>query len=105
MCSSGSARIRSALHRVVTALIDHDLPPREAIELPRIHPSSAGLDCEHGFPGETLVALEAAGELVVRWPDRNIYFGGTQVALSRHGLLAAAGDPRRGGHGIVVAPA
>ncbi len=103
--SSGSARIRSALHRVVTALIDHDVPPQEAIELPRIHPSAAGLDCEHGFPAETLDALEAAGEPVVRWPDRNIYFGGTQVALRRHGLLAAAGDPRRGGHGIVVAPA
>jgi len=103
--SSGSARIRSALQRVVTALVDHGCDPREAIDLPRVHPSAAGLDCEHGFPDEVLEALAAVGEPVVRWPDRNVYFGGTQVARRRRGgALEAAGDPRRGGHGIVVQP-
>jgi gamma-glutamyltranspeptidase/glutathione hydrolase len=101
--SSGSARIRSALQRVITALVDHGCGAREAIDLPRVHPSAAGLDCEHGFPEEVLDALEAAGEPVVRWPDRNVYFGGTQVARRhRDGTLEAAGDPRRGGHGMVV---
>ena len=52
----------------------------------------------------TLDALEAAGEQVVRWPGRNIYFGGAQVVSRTRAGFAAAGDPRRGGAGIVVAP-
>jgi gamma-glutamyltranspeptidase len=39
----------------------------------------------------------------VRWKRRNLYFGGAQaVEVLPDGSLAAAGDPRRGGHGIVV---
>ena len=41
---------------------------------------------------------------VVRWRDRNLYFGGVSaVALLETGALEAAGDPRRGGAGVVVA--
>jgi gamma-glutamyltranspeptidase/glutathione hydrolase len=102
--SSGSARIRSAMHRVLGALIEHGLDPREAVDLPRIHVTPAGLDCEHGFPAETLSELERLGERVISWPDRNIYFGGAQVATLRAGQFAAAGDPRRGGDAVVVQP-
>jgi gamma-glutamyltranspeptidase/glutathione hydrolase len=102
--SSGSARIRSALYRVVTALVDHRASAREAIQLPRLHPSGGGLDCELGFPEDALDALDALVEQpVVRWPDRNLYFGGAQVALVRDGRLDAAGDPRRGGDAVIVA--
>ena len=52
----------------------------------------------------TVEALERAGEGVLAWPDRNIYFGGAQVAARRRGRLEAAGDPRRGGDGVVVPP-
>jgi len=39
----------------------------------------------------------------VRWAGRNLYFGGVAaVERCADGSLAAAGDPRRGGHGIVV---
>ena len=41
---------------------------------------------------------------MIAWPDRNIYFGGAQVATSRGGRFAAAGDPRRGGDAVVVGP-
>jgi gamma-glutamyltranspeptidase/glutathione hydrolase len=100
--SSGSARIRSAMHRVLSGLIEHGLEPRQAVDLPRIHVTPAGLDCEHGFPAETLRELERMGERVIAWPDRSIYFGGAQVATLRGGRFAAAGDPRRGGHAVVV---
>ena len=40
----------------------------------------------------------------MRWPGRNIYFGGAQVVSHTPAGFAAAGDPRRGGAGIVVAP-
>jgi gamma-glutamyltranspeptidase / glutathione hydrolase len=100
--SSGSARIRSAIVQVVAAALDLGLPLREAVELPRVHPEDDVLDCEGGIPPETLAALEAAGERLVRWPGRNIYFGGAQVVSHTRAGFAAAGDPRRGGAGIVV---
>ena len=50
-----------------------------------------------------LDALAEAGEDVVRWPGRNLYFGGAQaVAAHPDGRLEAAGDPRRGGAGTRV---
>jgi gamma-glutamyltranspeptidase/glutathione hydrolase len=100
--SSGSARIRSAIVQVVVAALDLGLPLQEAVELARVHPEGEVLDCEGGVPDETLDALEAAGERIVRWPGRNIYFGGAQVAARTRNGFSAAGDPRRGGAGIVV---
>jgi gamma-glutamyltranspeptidase/glutathione hydrolase len=99
--SSGSARIRSAVTQVLTRGLEMSL--RDAVESPRIHPEAAVLDCEGGFPDEVLDALAAAGEELVRWPGRNLYFGGAQaVAVHPGGRLEAAGDPRRGGDGIVI---
>jgi gamma-glutamyltranspeptidase/glutathione hydrolase len=100
--SSGSARIRSAIVQVVVAALDLGLPVQEAVELARVHPEGDVLDCEGGIPPETLDALEAAGDTLVRWPGRNIYFGGAQVVSHTHEGFAAAGDPRRGGAGLVV---
>ena len=41
---------------------------------------------------------------VVRFGRRNLYFGGVSaVEVRADGKLAAAGDPRRGGAGVVVA--
>ena len=84
------------------AALDLGLPLQEAVELPRVHPEGDLLDCEGGIPAGTLDALEAAGERLVRWPGRNIYFGGAQVVSRTPAGFAAAGDPRRGGAGIVV---
>jgi hypothetical protein len=40
----------------------------------------------------------------VRWRRRNLFFGGTNaVEVLPAGELAAAGDARRGGAGVVVA--
>jgi gamma-glutamyltranspeptidase/glutathione hydrolase len=101
--SSGSARIRSTLVQILTRTIDARMPLTDAILAPRLHPSSDALDCEGGFPEGALDGLERAGEPVLRWPGRNIYFGGAQaVGVGADGGAVAAGDPRRGGEGIVV---
>ena len=47
--------------------------------------------------------LAPEGWETVRWAGRNLFFGGVAAVERRpDGTLAAAGDPRRGGHGIVV---
>jgi gamma-glutamyltranspeptidase / glutathione hydrolase len=101
--SSGSARIRSAVTQVLTRALDGSMSLQDCVEAPRIHPEGEVLDCEGGFADDVLDALEGAGERVVRWPGRNLYFGGAQaVAALPDGRLEAAGDPRRGGDGRVV---
>ena len=49
-------------------------------------------------------ATPPTGWTTVAWSGRNLYLGGVAAVERRPGgPLAAAGDPRRGGHGIVVA--
>ena len=50
-----------------------------------------------------IIPLAAWGYDLIRWRRRNLFFGGASgVEFRPDGTLAAAGDPRRGGHGIVV---
>jgi gamma-glutamyltranspeptidase len=59
---------------------------------------------EGGWAAGVALALEEAGYDVRRWADRNLFFGGASAVERRpNGVLGAAGDPRRGGHGVVVA--
>ena len=61
------------------------------------------MHCEGGHDPAELDRLAARGYEVVRWRRPNLYFGGANaVEVLPDGSLAAAGDPRRGGHGIVV---
>ena len=61
------------------------------------------MHCEGGADAAELDRLEAMGYDVVRWRRRNLYFGGAAaVEIRADGTLAAAGDPRRGGAGVVV---
>ncbi|MGE5275290.1 MAG: gamma-glutamyltransferase family protein [Verrucomicrobiota bacterium] len=102
--SAGSVRLRGAILQAVVNVVDHDLGVKEAIEAPRVHLEGQHLHCEGGAEPHELDRLEARGYDVVRWRRRNLYFGGVAaVEVGADGSLAAAGDPRRGGHGIVVA--
>ena len=75
----------------------------EAITAPRVHFEEPHVHCEGGAEPAELDRLEECGYDVVRWRRRNLYFGGVSaVEVGAGGTLAAAGDPRRGGHGIVV---
>ena len=101
--SAGSIRLRGAILQIVVNVVHHGLSVEEALEAPRIHFEGGQVHCEGGAdPGE-LDRLAARGYDLVRWRRRNLYFGGA-AAVERlaDGSLAAAGDPRRGGHGIVV---
>jgi gamma-glutamyltranspeptidase/glutathione hydrolase len=101
--SAGSARLRGAILQIVVNSIGHGLPVGEAIGAPRVHLDEGHVHCEGGADSAELDELERRGYDVVRWRRRNLYFGGAAaVELRPDGTLAAAGDPRRGGHGIVV---
>jgi gamma-glutamyltranspeptidase/glutathione hydrolase len=103
--SAGSERLRGAIVQVIVNTLDHRLPLVEAIDKPRVHLDGDELHCEAGFDPEAAAELDALGYRTVRWPGslRNLFFGGVSaVAVRRDGSLEACGDPRRGGHGVVV---
>jgi gamma-glutamyltranspeptidase/glutathione hydrolase len=84
----------------VANLAGRGLGVREAVEAPRIHVEGGVAHCEDPSVADE---LEAAGYPVVRWRERNLFFGGVAaVEVRDDGSLAAAGDPRRGGEGRVV---
>jgi gamma-glutamyltranspeptidase/glutathione hydrolase len=101
--SAGSVRLRGAIMQVIVNVIGHGLDVAAAIDAPRVHVEDAHVHCEGGFDAAELDRLESWGHHVVRWRRHNLYFGGTNaVEVRADGTLAAAGDPRRGGAGLVV---
>jgi gamma-glutamyltranspeptidase / glutathione hydrolase len=101
--SAGSRRLRGAIMQIVINSIVDELPVRDAIERPRVHLEDPHVHCEGGTDAAELDRLEQMGYDVVRWRRRNLFFGGAAaVEAFPDGRLAAAGDPRRGGAGIVV---
>ncbi len=102
--SAGSVRLRGAITQVIANVVAHGLGVADAIDRPRVHVEGPHVHCEGGFAPAELDRLGAYGFDVVRWRRRNLYFGGTNgVEVLPDGSLAAAGDARRGGAGIVVA--
>jgi len=101
--SAGSVRLAGAIVQVVDAVVGHGLPVGEAIARPRLHVDGEVAHVEGGWPDVVAPALEDEGFDVRRWASRNLFFGGVSAVERRPGdVLAAAGDPRRGGHGVVV---
>lgn len=99
--SAGSRRLHGAIFQVVVDVVGRGLGVKEAVEAPRMHAEAGIVHCEDPDVGDE---LEAAGFPVVRWRERNLFFGGVSaVEIRGDGSLAAAGDPRRGGAAQVVA--
>jgi gamma-glutamyltranspeptidase/glutathione hydrolase len=97
--SAGSARLRGAILQVVANVVACDMDVGAAVEAPRIHAEGGVVHCEDPAAAD---ALEAEGREVVRWKERNLYFGGVSAVEIRGGHASAAGDLRRGGTGIVA---
>jgi gamma-glutamyltranspeptidase / glutathione hydrolase len=99
--SAGSARLRGAILQVTANVVGVGMSVEDAVEAPRVHAESGVVHCESPAAAD---ALEAEGRAVVRWRERNLYFGGVSaVEVLDDGAFAAAGDPRRGGASVVVA--
>jgi gamma-glutamyltranspeptidase/glutathione hydrolase len=97
--SAGSARLRGAILQVAANVVARGMDVEQAVDAPRVHAEAGVVHCEDPATAD---ALETEGRAVVRWRERNLFFGGVS-AVERSGAgLAAAGDPRRGGAGVVV---
>jgi gamma-glutamyltranspeptidase/glutathione hydrolase len=99
--SAGSVRLAGAIAQVAWRVLG-GTPVAEAIDAPRLHAEGTTLHLEGGRPEEELARLPESWN-VVRWGGSNLFFGGVQaVTRDPDGTLAAAGDPRRGGAGVVI---
>jgi gamma-glutamyltranspeptidase/glutathione hydrolase len=102
--SAGSMRLRGAIMQIVVNVVEHGFSVHDAISAPRVHFDEPHVHCEGGHDPDALDRLEASGYEIVRWRRRNLFFGGAAaVQVGPDGSLTAAGDPRRGGAGVVVA--
>jgi gamma-glutamyltranspeptidase/glutathione hydrolase len=98
--SAGSNRLRGAILQVVANVVGGGMDVAAAVDAPRVHAEEGVVHCEDAAAADV---LESEGRPVVRWRERNLYFGGVSaVEVREDGTLAAAGDPRRGGAGLVV---
>jgi gamma-glutamyltranspeptidase/glutathione hydrolase len=97
--SAGSNRIRSAILQTIVRAVEQGMGADEAVRAPRLHFEDGVVQAEPGIDEEALARIEARGTPVLRRPEINLFFGGTQaVARERDsGRLSGGGDPRRGG--------
>jgi gamma-glutamyltranspeptidase/glutathione hydrolase len=92
--SAGSNRIRSALLQTIVAAVDHSQGAQAAVDAPRVHLEAGVLYAE---PGIEESDVGSSHESIVRFSDRNLFFGGVQAVMRRDGSMSGGGDPRRGG--------
>ncbi len=97
--SAGSNRIRSAILQTIVRATEQGMGAGEAVRAPRLHFEDGVVQAEPGIDEEALARIEAGEIPVLRRPEINLFFGGTQaVARERgSGRLSGGGDPRRGG--------
>ena len=95
--SAGSSRLRGAIFQIIVNVLANGMTVEEAVEAPRVHWEDAIVDAE---VGADVGGLD--GRYATRHWQRDLYFGGANAVEVREGVLAAHGDPRRGGAGIVA---
>jgi gamma-glutamyltranspeptidase/glutathione hydrolase len=99
--SAGSVRLAGAIAQVTWRILS-GMHVHDAICAPRLHVEGTVVHLEGGWPDDAVSELPVAWD-VNRWGDLNLFFGGVQAVRRAGGRLEAAGDPRRGGAGIVIA--
>ncbi len=98
--SAGSNRIRSAILQTIIRVIDERMEAGQAVQAPRVHYEDGVVYAE---PGIDTSELEAAGQAIGRFRERNLFFGGVQAAArGQDGSFSGGGDPRRGGAAVIV---
>jgi gamma-glutamyltranspeptidase/glutathione hydrolase len=101
--SGGSNRIRTAILQVLINLIHFAKDAGAAVAAPRLHFEDGLANLEEGFGPTARNAVANLSDRITDWPTHSFFFGGVHtVTRAADGRLAAAGDPRRQGVGVVV---
>jgi gamma-glutamyltranspeptidase/glutathione hydrolase len=97
--SGGSNRIRSAVLQTIIRVIADGMDAQDAVDAPRVHFEAGAVQAEPGVDEDGLDTAAARGYQLVRWQDRNLFFGGVHAVVRdpSTGALSGGGDPRRGG--------
>jgi gamma-glutamyltranspeptidase/glutathione hydrolase len=97
--SGGSKRIRTAILQVISNILDFKMPLSEAVDSPRVHWENEVFYVEPGFVEEEVNKLAASPQRqLVRWQEKNLFFGGVHTVLeTSEGLIEGASDQRRDG--------
>ena len=98
--AAGGTRLRGALLQVVAGILEEGLEPQAAVSRPRLHPAAGVVHLEPGFEREVRAGLEEAGYDTRAWSSLHHFFGGVSVV----GRVGCAGDPRRSGAALALAP-
>lgn len=98
--SGGSKRIRTAILQLISNVVDHHLALDEAVTAPRLHWDGEHIQLEPGFEQACVDVLKRDWP-VNQWQVQDLYFGGVH-SVAPLAPTRAAGDPRRGGHAIVL---
>ncbi|GIH12520.1 gamma-glutamyltransferase [Rugosimonospora africana] len=96
--SAGASRIRTALVHTLINVLAEGASTGEAISRPRFHVIDDVAHVEAGYPEDEIDALAGAGYKINQFDDLDHFFG----AVSAVGRAGAAGDPRRGGVGLLL---
>ena len=97
--TGGSKRIRTAILQVISNILDFNMPVQEAVNSPRVHWENGSFHFEPGFAEKEVskIMLPANNQLV-RWQEKNLFFGGVHTVLeTSEGLIEGASDQRRDG--------
>ncbi len=97
--TGGSKRIRTAILQVISNILDFKMSVKEAVDSPRVHWENDVFHVEPGFAEEEINKLRLpANNQLVRWQEKNLFFGGVHTVLeTSEGLIEGAGDKRRDG--------
>jgi gamma-glutamyltranspeptidase/glutathione hydrolase len=96
--SGGSNRIRTAILQVISNILDFNMPVEQAVNSPRTHGENGRFHVEPGLTEAEILSPLLTNQQVVRWREKNLFFGGVHTVMkTSDSLLVGAGDNRRDG--------
>ncbi|MEQ8957655.1 MAG: gamma-glutamyltransferase [Coleofasciculus sp. C2-GNP5-27] len=96
--SGGSNRIRTAILQVISNILDFKMTVEQAVNSPRTHGENGRFHVEPGLTEAEILNPLLTNQQVVRWREKNLFFGGVHTVMkTSDNLLVGAGDNRRDG--------
>ncbi|MEQ9486100.1 gamma-glutamyltransferase [Coleofasciculus sp. F4-SAH-05] len=96
--SGGSNRIRTAILQVISNILDFNMTVEQAVNSPRTHGENGRFHIEPGLTEAEILNPLLTNQQVVRWREKNLFFGGVHTVIkTADGLIVGAGDNRRDG--------